>query len=526
MSFIFKMPDVGEGIAEGEIVSWFVKEGDTIKEDEPLLEVQNDKLVQEIPSPVAGTITKIMVVPGTVATVGDDLVEIVAEGAVASAPAKEETAAPAPAAAAGSFVFNMPDVGEGIAEGEIVQWFVKVGDDIKEDAPLLEVQNDKLVQEIPSPVSGKVMNIMIEAGTVATVGQPLVEFAAEGHAPAAAPAQAAPVAAASQQASGNGETFAQNKIAGRVLAMPSVRQFARENNIDLTLVTATGKHGHIRKSDVEAFIAGGATAPVVEAPVVEATTSVEAAPVAKPAAKPAPVVVTGSTTREKMTPTRKAISKAMVTSKATAPHVTLFDEVDVTELVNHRKKFKEIAAAQDVKLTFLPYIVKALTAVVRKYPILNSSVDDSTQEIVYKNFINIGFAADTPHGLYVPNIKNADSKGIFTVAKEISTLAAAANDNTLAGADMRDGSITISNIGSARGLWFTPIINYPEVAILGVGRIDKKPVVLADGTIGVGNMLALSLSFDHRIIDGALAQNAMNELKRLLNNPELLLMES
>ncbi|UPU39154.1 hypothetical protein MX850_11850 [Erysipelothrix sp. Poltava] len=185
MSFIFKMPDVGEGIAEGEIVSWFVKEGDTIKEDEPLLEVQNDKLVQEIPSPVAGTITKIMVAPGTVATVGDDLVEIVAEGAVASAPAKEETAAPAPAAIAGSFVFNMPDVGEGIAEGEIVQWFVKVGDDIKEDAPLLEVQNDKLVQEIPSPVSGKVMNIMIEAGTVATVGQPLVEFAAEGHAPAA-----------------------------------------------------------------------------------------------------------------------------------------------------------------------------------------------------------------------------------------------------------------------------------------------------------------------------------------------------
>ncbi|CAM2732038.1 dihydrolipoyllysine-residue acetyltransferase [Erysipelothrix tonsillarum] len=525
MSFIFKMPDVGEGIAEGEIVSWFVKEGDTIKEDEPLLEVQNDKLVQEIPSPVSGTITKIMVEPGTVATVGDDLVEIAAEGAVASTPAKEETvAAPAtPAAATGSFVFNMPDVGEGIAEGEIVQWFVKVGDEIQEDAPLLEVQNDKLVQEIPSPVSGKIMNIMIEAGTVATVGQPLVEFAAEGHAPAAS-TPAAPVATTgTQPVAGNGETFAQNKIAGRVLAMPSVRQFARENNIDLSLVNATGKHGHIRKSDVESFIAGGATAPVVEAAPVE---TAQAAPAAKPAAKPAPVVVSGSTTREKMTPTRKAISKAMVTSKATAPHVTLFDEVDVTELVNHRKKFKEIAASQDVKLTFLPYIVKALTAVVRKYPILNSSVDDSTQEIVYKNFINIGFAADTPHGLYVPNIKNADSKGIFTIAKEISTLAAAANDNTLAGADMRDGSITISNIGSARGLWFTPIINYPEVAILGVGRIDKKPVVLSDGTIGVGNMLALSLSFDHRIIDGALAQNAMNELKRLLNNPELLLMES
>ncbi|QIK57735.1 dihydrolipoyllysine-residue acetyltransferase [Erysipelothrix sp. HDW6A] len=538
MSYIFKMPDVGEGIAEGEIVQWFVKEGDTIKEDEPLLEIQNDKLVQEVPSPVAGTITKILVQPGTVSTVGDSLIEIAVEGG-APAPAAPEApveAAPAPAAPAASanFTFNMPDVGEGIAEGEIVQWFVKEGDSIKEDEPLLEIQNDKLVQEVPSPVSGTIAKIHVQPGTVSTVGDPLVEIttAGGGHvaqaAPAAAPAPTAQAAAATQ---GDGTTFVHNTIANRVLAMPSVRQYARDKGVDLTLVAATGRHGHVRKQDIDAFLQGGAqqAAPAVEAPVqtTQETTVQPSAHV--PAEKPAPaapVFVAGEETRVAMTPTRRAIAKAMLTSKKEAPHVTIFDEVDVTALVNHRKKFKDVAASQDVKLTFLPYVVKALIATVRKYPVLNSSVDDKTNEIVYKNYYNIGFAADTPHGLYVPNIKNADSKGLFSIAKEITKLAKDANDNKLAGPDMRNGTITISNIGSARGLWFTPIINFPEVAILGVGRIDKKPVVLEDGTLGIGNVLALSLSFDHRIIDGMTAQSAMNEIKRLLSDPELLLMES
>lgn len=536
MSFVFKMPDVGEGIAEGEIVQWFVKEGDTVKEDSPLLEIQNDKLVQEIPAPVSGVITKILVQPGTVAVVGQDLVEIVAEGAApaASAPAQVETpAAPAaaPAASTSAFQFLMPDVGEGIAEGEIVQWFAKEGDTIKEDSPLLEIQNDKLVQEVPAPVSGTITKIHVGAGTVATVGQLLVEIATAGStsAPTTAPvAQAAtPVASAP---AGNGVTFTGNTVANRVLAMPSVRQYARSKNVDLTQVAATGKNGHVRKEDVDAFLAGGSTAQVAPqtteaTPVVETTQTTQATPA--PKAAPAPTVSEdGRVTRVAMTGTRKAIAKAMVTSKHEAPHVTLFDEVDATALVNHRKKFKDVAASQDVKLTFLPYVFKALVATVRKFPVLNASVDSKTNEIIYKNYYNIGFAADTPHGLYVPNIKNTDSKGLFAIAKEITKLAADANDNKLAGPDMRDGTITISNIGSARGLWFTPIINFPEVAILGVGRIDKKPIVLADGTVGVGNMLALSLSFDHRIIDGMTAQLAMNEIKRLLANPDLLLMES
>lgn len=526
MSFVFKMPDLGEGIIEGEIVQWFVKVGDKIEADAPLLEVQNDKMVNEVPSPVSGTVTAILVAEGEVANVGDILVEFDGDGTAATAEAPAPTAAPAAAPVASApagnaFVFNMPDLGEGIIEGEIVQWFVKVGDTVSADAPLLEIQNDKMVNEVPSPKSGTITKIYVGEGEVANVGDALVEFDGSGAAPVATAAPstpASPVAAAPVETAG--VVYADNTVAGRLLAMPSVRQFARDNNVDLTQVSATGRHGHVTLNDVNTFLSGGG---VVEA-AAPVETVVETATPAKVEA-PKPVVVKGETTREKMTMTRKAIAKAMVNSKSKAPHVTLFDEVDVTDLMSHRKKFKDIAAEQDIKLTFLAYVVKAVAVVQRKFPLLNASIDDATDEIIHKHFINVGIAVDTDAGLYVPNIKNTDQKSIFQIAKEISELATLANEGNLKGPDMREGTVSVSNIGSARGLWFTPIINYPEVGIFGIGRIDTKPVVLKDGSIGVGNMMALSLSFDHRIIDGMTAQLAVNELKRLLNNPELLLME-
>lgn len=510
MSFIFKMPDLGEGILEGEIVQWFVKEGDTIEADAPLLEVQNDKMLQEVPSPVSGKITKILVEAGNVATVGDSLIEFDGDGKAVS---EEETS--------DGFIFKMPDLGEGILEGEIVQWFVKEGDSIEADATLLEVQNDKMLQEVPSPVSGKVTKILVEAGNVATVGDSLIEFDGEGKVVSeepvtkAAPSTPASPPAKAPQATEEEIQYASNTIAGRILAMPSVRQYARENDVDLTTVQASGKHGHVTRDDVTNFLSRG---PVVE--TVAKETVVE-----EKVEKSAPIVTKGETTREKMSITRQAIAKAMVTSKTKAPHVTLFDEIDVTKLMAHRSKFKAIALEQEIRLTYLAYIVKAVVAVVRKYPVLNASIDETTNEIVYKNFYNVGIAVDTEAGLYVPNIKNADSKSVFAIAKEISELATLANEGTLKGPDMREGTITISNIGSARGLWFTPVINYPEVAIFGIGRIDKKPVVLEDDTIGVGNVMALSLSFDHRIVDGATAQLAMNEFKRVISDPDILLME-
>ncbi|EGO7765239.1 dihydrolipoyllysine-residue acetyltransferase [Enterococcus faecalis] len=538
MAYQFKLPDIGEGIAEGEIVKWFVKPGDTINEDDTLLEVQNDKSVEEIPSPVTGTVKNIVVPEGTVANVGDVLIEIDAPGhedndAAPAAPAQEQTpaqpaAVPTTEAAGGFFQFKLPDIGEGIAEGEIVKWFVKAGDTINEDDSLLEVQNDKSVEEIPSPVTGTVKNIVVPEGTVANVGDVLVEIDAPGHNSAApsvaAPATDAPKAEASAPAASTGVVAAADPNK-RVLAMPSVRQYAREKDVDITQVTATGKGGRVIKADIDAFVSGGSqAAPATEAAATEAAPKAEAA-----APKAAPKAFTSDLgemeTREKMTPTRKAIAKAMVNSKHTAPHVTLHDEVEVSKLWDHRKKFKDVAAANGTKLTFLPYVVKALTSTVQKFPILNASIDDAAQEIVYKNYFNIGIATDTDHGLYVPNVKNANTKSMFAIADEINEKAALAIEGNLTAQDMRDGTITISNIGSVGGGWFTPVINYPEVAILGVGTIAQEPVVNADGEIVVGRMMKLSLSFDHRIVDGATAQKAMNNIKRLLADPELLLME-
>ena len=545
MSFKFKLPALGEGIMEGEIVSWSIKEGDTINEDDTLLEVQNDKSVEEIPSPVSGKVLKIVAPVGTVAVIGDVLVEIDAPGHEdegAGAPGRgtgwaASTSAEHAASTGGLFQFKLPALGEGIMEGEIVSWPIKEGDMINEDDTLVEVQNDKSVEEIPSPVTGKVVRIVAPVGTVAVIGDVLVEIDAPGqNGPASATPKAAAAPAAASNAPASSGVVAAANPNKQVLAMPSVRQYAREKGVDITSVAPTGKGGRVLKEDIDNFsgvapVAAKAVAPAVQAQA-SAQAAVQAAPVAAAqatqAAAPAQPFSSNmgeAETRQKMSPMRKAIAKAMVNSKHTAPHVTLFDEVEVSKLWDHRKKFKDVAAAQGTKLTFLPYVVKALAATVRDFPILNASIDDAAQEIVLKNYINIGIATDTDNGLYVPNVKDANTKGMFKIADEINNMAAQAHDGKLAAADMRNGSVTISNIGSVGGGFFTPVINYPEVAILGVGTIAQQAIVNAEGELAVGRVMKLSLSFDHRIVDGATAQKAMNNIKRLLADPELLLME-
>ena len=435
-----------------------------------------------------------------------------------------------------AFKFKMPDIGEGIAEGEIVKIDIKVGDTIEEDDILFEVQNDKSVEEIPSQVGGKILEVLVEEGTVARVGDVIVVIDDGSGADEAATPTAAPVADAPQQEQSTPAPAADASVPVAsnpdklVLAMPSVRQYAREKGVDITVVTPSGKGGRVTKEDIDAFATGGAVVPAT--PAVEAAAPVEtvAQPVATPVSTPAPATPYVSTmaereVREKLTPMRKAISKAMVNSKHTAPHVTLHDQVEVSKLWDHRKKFKDVAASQGVKLTFLPYVVKALTSVMKKFPILNASIDDAAGEIVYKNYYNIGIATDTEHGLYVPTIKDSNMKSMFQIAAEISDYATKAAEGKLTPADMSNGTVTISNIGSIGGGWFTPVINYPEVAILGVGTIVREPVINENDEIVIGRNLKLSLSFDHRIVDGGTAQKAMNELKRLLNDPELLLME-
>jgi len=384
-------------------------------------------------------------------------------------------------------------------------------------------------------VDGTILDFLVEPGTVANVGDPILkiddgsgedESAEESEATAEEetkeePAEEkAPVESAETTESTG--VVAKSNSNKRVLAMPSVRQYARDNDVDITQVEATGKGGRVVREDIDNFVEGGGVSAVSEEPAATTATTVgTAAPEAKPFKSGRPE----EETREKMNMTRKAIANAMVNSSQTIPSFAVFDEVDATELMAHRKKFKEIAAEQDTKLTFLPYVLKAVVATLKKFPELNSSIDDTTDEVVYKQYQNIGIATDTDAGLFVPVIQDADTKSMFNVADEIIELAGKAHDGKLSSKDMADGSISISNLGSMGGGKFTPIINHPEVAILGIGRIAKKPIVNDEGELDIAPVMDLSLVVDHRVIDGSTAQLAMNNIKRLLADPELLLME-
>lgn len=442
--------------------------------------------------------------------------------------------------------FRLPELGEGLHEGEIVKWHVKPGDEIKEDQIIMDVQNDKAVVEVPSPVSGKIVELKVKEGTVSHVGDPLAvidvvgeippesihhgggdapasETGAGQAAPAAAPAPAAePAAAAPAEQAKPAEAPEQTATSGQVLATPSVRKFAREKGVNLASVKGTGRNGQVTKDDVLAFEANGGQAAAAPAEAAQG----EGAPAAQAAGKPATAAPAGDRVEERvpLKGIRKAIANAMVKSVYTAPHVTIMDEVDVTALVELRQKAKPLAEKKGVKLTYLPFIVKALVAAVKQYPELNASIDDEKSEIVYKKYFNIGIATDTDNGLIVPVVADADRKNVWQVANEIRDLATRGREGKLQPHEMRGSTISITNIGSAGGMFFTPVINYPEVAILGTGRISEKPVV-RDGQIVIGNLMALSLSFDHRLIDGATAQNAMNYIKSLLEDPQLMVME-
>lgn len=434
-----------------------------------------------------------------------------------------------------AFEFKLPDIGEGIHEGEIAKWLVAEGDKISEDDVLVEIQNDKAVVEIPSPVDGTISKIHVEEGEVTTVGTTIVTID-DGSEDTASEEAAEPTEKTDSKQEDDAAKPADEKEASEespnkeaqkeasadsdkiVIAMPSVRKFARENDVNIKEVTGTGKNGRILKEDIENF---GSDSQVSAETASEAASTEEQSEQAPAARKQAAGELE---TREKMSGMRKAIAKAMVNSKHTSPHVSHIDEVEVDALWAHRKKFKEIAAEQGVKLTFLPYVVKALVSALKKYPELNTSIDNETFEVIQKHYYNVGIAADTEKGLVVPVVKDADKLSMFEISDEINDLAGKARDGKLSSDEMKGGSVTISNLGSAGGKWFTPVINQPEVAILGIGRIEEQPVV-RDGEIVAARVLALSLSYDHRQIDGATAQNALNHIKRLLNNPDLLLME-
>lgn len=438
----------------------------------------------------------------------------------------------------GIFLFTLPELGEGIHEGEILKWHVKPGDQVEEDQVLVEVQNDKAVVEIPSPVKGTVKEVKMNEGTVGVVGDELITFEVEGagntgaaktvqqeQAQPSQPVQEnAPVPPAPAASYTQANPVQQNQPLDKtmILATPSIRKLAREKGIQISQVKGTGPNGRITREDIEGYVQG-AQVPTAKAP--QPVTGAQ--PTVSPEAQPAVAMQqpTGDLIeRVPLKGIRKVIAEAMVRSKSTAPHVTIMDEVDVSKLVAYRKRIKPMAEKKQIKVTYLPFIVKAVSGALRTFPALNASIDDQQGEILYKKYYNIGIATDTENGLMVPVVANVDHKSIWTIAEEINQLAGKARDAKLAPQEMKNGTFTISNIGSAGGQFFTPVINYPEVAILGVGRISEKPIVKG-GLVQSAQMMALSLSFDHRLIDGVTAQQFVNYLKQILEDPDMFIME-
>ncbi len=541
----FKLPDIGEGVAEGEIVKWLVKAGDAVKEHQAVVEVMTDKATVEIPAPAAGTIVETRANPGDVVPVGS-VIFVLATGAgaapapqkahapAAAAPAPAPKAAPAPAAAAhaghgpskavgGRLEFKLPDIGEGVAEGEIVKWLAKAGDSVKEHQAVVEVMTDKATVEIPAPAAGKLLELRANAGDVVPVGSVIFVLETAGGAvaaPAAAPAHvthAAPALAAVGAAAAPAKRASDEKI----LAVPSARRIARELGIELGDVSGSGRHGVVRRADVEAFAKSRSAAP---APAAKPAVAAPSAP-AKPAAAPVTFAPQERETRIPFRGVRRKISEAMVRSKFTAPHFTVVEEVDVTELVRLRETAKVMGQESGIKVTFMPFIMKACALGLAKYPMLNGHLDEATQEIVRCGYVNLGIAMDTDNGLIVPVVKEVQSKGILQLAQELNELAERTKAGKVKPDDLKGSTFSITNAGNIGGILATPIINFPDIAIMGVHRIVKRPGVVETpqgDKIEVRQYMNFSASVDHRLADGADGARFLVHIKRLLENPGLL----
>jgi len=404
-----------------------------------------------------------------------------------------------------TYELKLPDIGEGVAEGEILKWMAKVGDQIKEDQPLVEVMTDKVNVQIPAPRTGRVLQILAKEGDVAKVGQTIMVID-DGSGEASASPMAAPAPGPNQPAAA---PQPQQAPSMSVLATPATRRLARELGVDISQVKGSGSQGRVTDEDVKRFAPGSRPAP--------STVTVQA-----PAAH-AP----GTGPKEELVPlrgVRKTISERMLRSLQTTAQVTHVDEADMTELVLLREAFKGSAEKRGVHLTFMPFIIKALVPALKEFPYVNSSLDDQSGNIVLKKYYNIGIATDTEQGLVVPVVRDVDKKDIFELAGEIEALADRARKGQLTLDEVRGGTFTITNVGAIGGLFATPIVNVPEVAILGLHKIAKRPVV-RDGKVEIRDTTYFSLSFDHRVVDGAYAARFTSRVIETVQDTKKLLSE-
>jgi 2-oxoglutarate dehydrogenase E2 component (dihydrolipoamide succinyltransferase) len=537
MTFSVTMPALGESVTEGTVTRWLKNEGDMVAVDEPLLEVSTDKVDTEIPSPVAGILQKIVVAVDSTVAVGAELA-VIADGAaapVAAAPtpvaavapvtpppaapvAAAPVAAPASVASSTGTIVTMPALGESVTEGTVTRWLKNVGDQVTVDEALLEVSTDKVDTEIPSPATGTLVSIDVAVDSTVPVGARLAVIGGSGAqvAPAApvtpvtpppapvAPVVVAPVVVTPPPATSAPVTQVSNDDA---YVTPIVRKFAAENNVDLSKVKGTGIGGRIRKEDVLA--AAPKAAPTFQSSPVTST------PVAATSAAPVAVSPLRGTTVT-MSRLRKVIAERMLESLHVSAQLTTVIEVDVTAISRLRDRAKaSFEAREGTKLSYLPFFAVAVCEALKQHPVLNASVNGD--QITYHGAEHLGIAVDTERGLLVPVIRDAGDLNMGGVARKITDVAARTRDNKISPDELGGGTFTITNTGSRGALFDTPIINQPQVAILGLGAVVKRPMVMkgTDGgeTIAVRSMVYLGLSYDHRIVDGADAARFLVTLK-------------
>ena len=536
MSELIRVPDIGSG--EGEVIELFVKVGDRIEADQSILTLESDKASMEIPAPKAGIVKSLKVNLGDRLKEGDELLELEVEGASAApeaaapaaaqepakAPAAEAPAAQAPAAAAPAEAtlqdIHVPDIGSS-GKAKIIEILVKAGDTVEADQSLITLESDKASMEIPSPAAGVVESISVKLDDEVGTGDFILKLKVQGAAAPAAPAPAAPApakteapAAAAPAPAAKAEAAPAPAAApapkgAKVHAGPAVRQLAREFGVELNAVSPSGPHGRVLKEDVQAYVKA-MMQKAKDAPAAGATGGAGIPPI--PAVDFSRF---GEVEEVAMTRLMQIGASSLHRSWLNIPHVTQFDQADITELEAFRVAQKAVAEKAGVKLTVLPLLLKSCAHLLKEMPDFNSSLAPSGKAIIRKKYVHIGFAVDTPDGLLVPVIKNVDQKSLLQLAAEAAALAAKARDKKLTADDMQGACFTISSLGHIGGTGFTPIVNAPEVAILGVSKATIQPVW--DGKAFQPKlMLPLSLSYDHRVINGAAAARFTQRLSQLL----------
>ena len=541
MPIEFNMPDLGENIEKGDVVSILVAIGDRVEEDQPVIELETDKAVIEVPSSASGIVQAIHVKEGESAAVGQLLLTLEGDAGQAAsdhAPAiaepeptpepaaveKEQPSAPAPspttAAATGPIEFNMPDLGENIEKGDVVSILVAIGDRVEEDQPVIELETDKAVIEVPSSASGIVQAIHVKEGESAAVGQLLLTLegdagqAASDHTPATAEPEPTPEPAKKEAPTATTSSASAPAVSASdklVPAAPSVRRLAREIGVDIAQVEGNGPGGRISLEDVKAHSKKlhetPSSSPAVAAPSLPDFSQ------------------WGEIERQPLSKVRQITAARLTQAWTSIPMVTQFDKADITDLELWRKQYGKRVESAGGKLTPTAILIKVLGAALKAFPQFNASIDLASNEVIYKKYCNIGIAVDTPHGLMVPVVRGVDEKNIIELAVELSEMAQKTRERKISPADMQGGSMTISNVGVMGGTGFTPIVNPPEVAILGVARSSVEPIYNSDGQLEPRTMMPLSLSYDHRLIDGADGARFLRWVCEALQNPFVVLLE-